>query len=230
MKGDYFFRQHPILANILIICLVGIIGVIIAFLFLGIFTRHGDFSTVPDVENMSFTQAVKTLHSEGFRTDIRDSIYNEEIQPGYVIEQFPTPGSKVKPGRKVFLYINAVNPRQVLIDADNSSPGEAMKGYSMRQGLAKLEELGFKKINVIKIPGEDDRIIRLIANGKPVNKMQKVPINALITVEVHDGQLYKVTDSILEQEYIEYVYGEDEENFSVENPENSSEEPIVLYD
>ena len=205
MSGNFDIRRHPVLANIGVIIIVAIIGLVIVFLSLNIFTRHGEWDTVPEVENMSFTNAINTLHAQGFRTDIRDSVFNEEIKPGYVIEQFPKPGAKVKPGRKVFLYINAVQPREMIIDIDNTEPGEALKGYSMRQGLAKLEELGFKRVNVVKVPGDDDRIIRLIANGKTISKMEKVPVTAMITVEVHDGQTNRLTDSLLDEEYLQYV-------------------------
>ena len=75
----------------------------------------------------------------------------------------------------------------------------------MRQGLAKLEELGFKKVNVVKLPGDNDRIIRLLANGRTISKMEKVPVTSLITVEVYDGQTNRLTDSLMEEEYLQYV-------------------------
>lgn len=229
MRGDYYFRRHPVIANVLVIILVAFIGVWIIFLSLNIFTRHGETDKVPQVENMSYTQAIQTLHNHGFRTDIRDSLYNEEIQPGFVIEQFPKSGSKVKPGRKVFLYINAVHPRETVIDSDNSGDGEALKGYSMRQGLAKLEELGFKKVNIVKIPGENDRIIRILVNGKTVRKMEKVPVNALVTVEVYDGQLNRMNDSILDEEYLRYVTEvEDEMPAGAEDDELYDAEPVFV--
>ena len=215
MPRGFELKSHPVLANIIIIFLVALLGIIIVFLWLNIFTKHGEWEPVPEVENMSYTNAIKLLHDHGFRTDIRDSVYNEEISPGFVVEQFPKPGSKVKPGRKIFLYINAVHPRELIIDAENT-PGEALKGYSLRQGLAKLEELGFKRINIVKIPGDNDRIIRLLANGKPVLKMQKVPVSSLITVEVHDGQLNQVADSLQNQEYLQYVTEVEDEGMQAE--------------
>ena len=230
MRGDSFFRNRPVLANIIIICLVAVIGVVIAYIWLSLFTRHGEMQTVPGVENMSYTQAINTLHEKGFRTDIRDSVYNEEVSPGYVIEQFPRAGSHVKPGRKIFLYINAVHPREVIIDVDNSESGEALKGYSMRQGIAKLEELGFKKINIVKVPGENDRIIRVLAGGRAVRKMEKIPVNSMLTVEVYDGQLNRVTDSLLDEEYLQYITALEEENLQSENNDEpvSEEEPIII--
>lgn len=212
MSNDFYFRRHPVIANIVIIFVVAILGLCIVFLSLNIFTRHGEWQTVPEVENTSFTNAINILHDNGFRTDIRDSVYKDEIAPGYVVEQFPKAGAKVKPGRKIFLYINAVHPRELIIDADNSG-GEALKGYSMRQGMAKLEELGFHKVNIVKIPGDNDRIIRLLVNGHPVMKMEKVPVTAMITMEVHDGQLNRVTDSILDEEYLHYVTEVEDEGY-----------------
>lgn len=218
MSKEFYFRRHPLLANILIIFIVAIIGLFIVFLSLNLFTRHGEWETVPEVENTSFTNAINTLHAKGFRTDIRDSVYNEEYAPGFVVEQFPKAGQKVKPGRKVFLYINAVHPRELIIDADNSGPGEALKGYSQRQGLAKLEELGFKKVNIVKIPGDNDRIIRLLANGHTIQKMEKVPVTAMITVEVYDGRTNAISDSILDEEYLQYATEVEEEHYSEEAP------------
>lgn len=211
MNQRFDFREHPVLTNVAIIVIVAFIGLLIVYFSLNIFTKHGEWDEVPQVENMSFTNAINTLHSKGFRTDIRDSVYNEDYQPGYVIEQFPKPGSKVKPGRKIFLYINAVHPREVIIDADNS-PGEALKGYSLRQGLAKLEELGFRNVNIVKLPGDNDRIIRLLVNGHTVSKMEKIPLNSMVTVEVHDGMTNRITDSLQEEEYLQYVTEVEEEN------------------
>lgn len=219
MSKDFYFRRHPVIANILIIFLVAIIGLFIVYLWLNIFTRHGEWEKVPEVENISFTNAIKILHDNGFRTDIRDSVYNEDISPGFVVEQFPKAGSMVKPGRKIFLYINAVHPREYIIDADNTG-GEALKGYSLRQGLAKLEELGFRKVNVIRLPGENDRIIRILANGKPVSKMEKIPVTSLITVEAYDGQLNKLTDSLLDEEYLQYVTEVEDEKYGDGVPED----------
>ena len=232
MNKNFNIKRHPVLANLVIIFLVAIIGVVIVYLSLNIFTRHGDWETVPEVENMSYTSAIKTLHNKGFRTDIRDSIFNEEISPGYVVEQFPKPGTKVKPGRKIFLYINAVQPRELIIDADNNERGEALKGYSLRQGLAKLEELGFKRVNVVKVPGENDRIIRLIANGKTISKMEKVPVTSMITVEVYDGQLNRLTDSLQEEEYLQYMTEVEVEDEYIEDISDETEiidvEPVFV--
>lgn len=204
MKVKGFIKEHPVLANLIIIILVGVAGLGILYFSFAIFTRHGESSVVPGVEKMSYTQAIEILHSKGFRVDIRDSLYKEDEKPGYVIEQFPKSNSVVKPGRKIFLYINAVHPKEVIIDEDNNPREDALKSTSFRQGKARLEELGFKNIRVIKILGENDCISKIYADGKVVKKMQKVPVNARIVMEVFDGNLEAVRDSLqnnLDPEY-----------------------------
>lgn len=196
MKDKGFLARHPVLANVLIISLVALAGLGIVYFSFAIFTKHGESATVPGVEKMSYSHAIEILHAKGFKVDIRDSLYKEDEKPGYVIEQFPKANSIVKPGRKIFLYINAVHPKEVIIDEDNNPREDALKSTSFRQGMARLEELGFKNVRVIKILGENDCISKIFANGKVVKKMQKVPVNARIVMEVFDGNLEAVLDSI----------------------------------
>lgn len=196
MKDKSLISRHPVLANVIIIMLVAAAGIGIAYFSFAIFTRHGESTTVPAVENMSYTQAIQILHAKGFKVDIRDSLYKDNVKPGYVIEQFPKSNSIVKPGRKIFLYINAVHPKEVIIDEDNNPREDALKSTSFRQGYARLEELGFKNIRVVRVLGENDCISKIFANGKVVKKMEKIPVNARIVMEVFDGNLDAVRDSL----------------------------------
>lgn len=244
--NDSFIYRHPVLANIIVICIVAILGIWIVYLSLRLFTKHGESDVVPKVENVTYTEAIKTLHDKGFRIDIRDSLYKEDVKPGYVIEQFPKAGSKVKPGRKIFLYINAVHPKEVVIDNDNNPREDALKSYSFRQGMARLEELGFKNIRVMKVLGDNDCIVKVTANGKVVKKTEKVPVNARIVVEVYDGRLGELRDSLRNEEYYRYMtepdssYAEPSSYYEdntveeepapapVEQPEQQDEEPIFI--
>ncbi len=196
---------RPVLVNAIVILLIGFIGIWIVYLSIALFTKHGQSDTVPGVENLSYTQAVARLEERGFRVDIRDSVYSETVKPGYVIEQFPKSGSIVKPGRKIFLYINAVNPKQVVIDEDNNPREDALRSFSFRQGMARLEELGFKNIRVVRVLGDNDCIVKVTANGRTVKKTERVPVNANIVVEVYDGRLQSLRDSLQRLEYDEYM-------------------------
>ncbi len=201
--GSKYIDRHPVMANIVIIFIIAALGIYAAYLAIALFTKHGRSVQVPGVENLSYTEAISRLHSRGLLVDIRDSLYREDVRPGFVIEQFPRANSIVKPGRKIFLYINAVHPREVILDDDNHPNELAMKGVSERMALAKFEELGFKNVNVVKVLGDQDRVVKILANGRPVHKMQKVPVNSTIVIEVSDGRLTSITDSLYNVEYLD---------------------------
>lgn len=229
--GSKFIDRHPIMANVVIIGIIALLGLYAAYLAIAIFTKHGRTVQVPGVENMSYTEAINKLHAKGLKVDIRDSLYREDVRPGYVIEQFPKANSIVKPERKIFLYINAVHPKEVIIDDDNH-PGEyALKGESYRSAQARLEELGFKNIRMVKVMGASDRVIKILANGHPIRKMQKVPVTSSIVMEVADGRLNDLQDSLRNAELLEMyrqnpVTNTDESN---ENGHEDYEESTPVY-
>lgn len=183
--------NYPIICNLIIIIIVAVIGIWIAYLSLTIFTKHYEYSVVPDVEKMKYSDAVSLLHKDGFKVEISDSLYRDDIDPGYVVEQNPEATAKVKPGRVVYLIINAVSPKQVSV-AD-------LKGISIRQGKSVLESLGFKDILIKYKDGRNkDLIQRVLVNGKPLlGGSEKVKINSKIVLEVSNGRLDEIMDSLL---------------------------------
>lgn len=200
-RNDSLKGRHPVLANVVVIAIVAVLGVLIVYLSLAVFTKHGEETKVPRVEKMSYTDAIAKLHEAGFKIEIRDSLYTDNVRPGYVIEQFPKANSTVKPGRKIFLYIQAVHPKEVVIDDDNNPRIDAFRGVSLRSALSRLEELGFKKVRVVRLLGSYDGVSKIIANGRVVKKMQRVPVNAQITVQVFDGRLRELSDSLMNIEF-----------------------------
>lgn len=234
MRKDSLKGSHPILANIVVIAIVGVLGVLIVYLSLAVFTKHGEEAKVPRVEKMSYTDAIAKLHESGFKIEIRDSLYTDNVRPGYVIEQFPKANCTVKPGRKIFLYIQAVHPKEVVIDDDNNPRIDAFRGVSLRSALSRLEELGFKKVRVVRLLGSYDGVSKIIANGRVVKKMQRVPVNSQITVQVFDGRLRELSDSLMNIEFGSRRSIEEqlEEGYSSEpvesySSESYSTEPVV---
>lgn len=219
--GSNFIARHPVLANIGIILIISVLGLYAVYVAIALFTKHGQSDELPGVEGKTYTEAVQILHDYGFKVDIRDSLYREDIKPGRVIEQFPKAHSLVKPGRKVFLYINAVHPREVVLDNNHPVGEAAMKGESFRSAMAKLDELGFKNVKVVKVLGTTDRVVKVTANGKLVKKMEKIPVTASIVLEVSDGRLAAVKDS-LQLEELKRNYEENSEYYTSEASEETS--------
>lgn len=219
-------RKYPILVNLVIIILVAILGILIANFSLAIFTKHGEYSVVPSVEKMSYSSAIDQLHAEGFKVEISDSVFRDDLRPGYVLEQNPTANSKVKPGRTVYLIINAVNAKQVAINN--------IEGISLRQGKAMLQGLGFKdkNIKVVYRLGKHENLIQSVrVDGKKLRPGQRVPVSSVIVLEVSDGRVGQLTDSLLNVEFgvetVDDYAGEYPTEYSEPTEEPvSTEEPV----
>ena len=219
-------RKYPILVNLVIIILVAILGILIANFSLAIFTKHGEYSVVPSVEKMSYSSAIDQLHAEGFKVEISDSVFRDDLRPGYVLEQNPTANSKVKPGRTVYLVINAVNAKQVAINN--------IEGISLRQGKAMLQGLGFKDTNikVVYRLGKHENLIQSVrVDGKKLRPGQRVPVSSIIVLEVSDGRVGQLTDSLLNVEFgvetVDDYAGEYPTEYSEPTEEPvSTEEPV----
>lgn len=227
-------RLLAVWINLLVILFVAVAGMAIAYFSIAIFTKHGQETTVPKVENMSYTQAVELLHSQGFNVDIRDSVFRDDVKPGYVIEQFPRANSVVKPGRKIFLYINAVHPKEVMIDDGPNKDTYALRNWSLRQVKARLAELGFKNVKTKLVRGEDDRVVRITAGGNPIYQMQKVAVNLPIIIEVSDGRLGAIRDSLYDterlREYQSLDFDESQEEWEVDREGVYPREDVEYYD
>ena len=213
-------RKYPILVNLVIIILVAILGVLIANFSLAIFTKHGEYSVVPSVEKMSYSSAIDQLHAEGFKVEISDSVFRDDLRPGYVLEQNPTANAKVKPGRTVYLVINAVNAKQVAINN--------IEGISLRQGKAMLQGLGFKdkNIKVVYRLGKHENLIQSVrVDGKKLRPGQRVPVSSVIVLEVSDGRVGQLTDSLLNVEFGVETVDDYAEEYPTEYSE-PTEEPV----
>lgn len=217
-------NRHPVLANLIIIIIVAVLGLLIAYLSLGLFTKHGQTDKVPRVVNSSYSSAIETLHQAGFNVEIKDSVYFDNVRPGIVVDQFPAAGATVKPGRKVYLYINALHPKEVIVDPSDNIRQPALRGLSQRQAIAQLQELGFKNIKVEHVLGDTDRVLRVMADGKIVYKMQKVPVNASMTLVVYDGRKSAIADSLSN------AAGRDEmrEQMEITEPEPEADDEIYF--
>jgi beta-lactam-binding protein with PASTA domain len=90
------------------------------------YTRHDVATRVPDVKNVSFKTADSLLTARNLQVQRQVGRYNPNVDTGIVVDQTPLPSSKVKPGRRVYLTVNAGEVPTVLIpDLSGMSVREA---------------------------------------------------------------------------------------------------------
>lgn len=196
-----FLRRNSLIGNIVLMIVISI-AIIMALLFwVGHYTRHGDSVIVPPLRGLSFLEAEKVLKDQGLRGEIVDSNYFEGLAPGSVYESLPEEGAKVKPGRIIFLTVNAFSPKLVQLPSN-------LEGMSMRQAKATLEGLGFRVVQIRQVPGEfngltagvEDSYGRTIAPGTKLQaKSSLVLLVTRHTSFIEDELTQSIEDSIRAQ-------------------------------
>ena len=91
-----FWSKHPIISNIILIFLVGVILLWIVLFFLDIWTMHGSTAIVPQIKQKTYAEAASTLQANDLSIEISDSIYDRNPAPGTVVESWPKAGPVVK--------------------------------------------------------------------------------------------------------------------------------------
>lgn len=174
------FRSRMLWLNIA--AMAAVVAVFIASIIIGmdIYTNHGKKITLPDVRHHAKEDAEKVLTDLGLIVEIRDTGYVKSQAPGSILEMTPNAGIDVKPGRIIYLTINALDtPMLTLPDIiDNSS---------YREALAKLTSMGFKIGDPQYIPGEKDWIYGIKVKGRSLSKGDRVSVEDLLIIQVGSG-------------------------------------------
>lgn len=194
LKGFFSFKENGFFW-LNIIGMIVAIGLLIYFVLyaLDVYTRHGHSIQVPEVKNLSVTEATSLMEKKGLQCAVIDSDYVKTLIPGIILEQKPQAGAKVKQGRIVYLTINSLStPLRILPDvADNSS---------YRQAQAKLTASGFKLTEPELITGEKDWVYGVKYKEKELENGAQIPLGATLTLMVGDGNTEAPKDSTLIEE------------------------------
>ena len=178
--------------NTVYIFIAACVLVWVLLMFIDSWTLHGEESVVPSVKGQSIELAEKTLSSDGVQCEVMDSVFGSQLAPGTVVEQTPREGSKVKPGRTVYVSIVAYSPKLVTVPD--------FMNVSMRQGVSMFEGLGLK-VNVVTVPSEfKDLVLGAKCNGRALRAGERIPSTSSVTVEVGGGITDEIEDTETEDE------------------------------
>ena len=163
------------------------------------YTEHGSFITVPSLQNFTPEEAQTITAQMGLKIQVIDSLYDDNIEPGAIVEQYPTPGSYVKEGRMLHLTINARNPEKVVFPN--------LKNAAYRQTLQTLEARGFQIGKIEYIPSEfRNLVLALKHNGVDVLPNELLAkgaiINTTVTVPFLLGKKLKDAINLIRKSYL----------------------------
>ena len=176
---------------------LGMILVVVLFFFgtlafIDFYTLHGEEVEVPKLTGVSEQIAYSKLKALGLKAEVRDTGYVHKAAPFEVLEQSIKPGTKIKPGRTIYLTINSNGSKRIELPdlADNCSRREAED---------KLKTLGFKLGATEFIIGDPDWVYEVKVNGKTVKAGTRISVDLPISLVVGKGGLedeYNGNDSL----------------------------------
>lgn len=152
-------------------------------LILPIFTKHGDEAKVPNITGLLLNKAEGMIDAADLDYEVTDSIYSLDGEPLMVVKQFPLPGSKVKPGRKVLLTVNKKQPPMVkmpkLADKSLYQTKTILRSWKLRLGEIKY------------VPGDadaaDEVVLRAMYNGRKLEGGEDITQGSKIDLYISQG-------------------------------------------
>lgn len=100
------------------------------------YTRHGVAVQVPNVENRTFEEAKQRVQNRNLTVRRQIGPYNPNVDRETVVDQNPPANSDVKPGRRVYLTVNAGEVPMVDVPE--------LTGRSVRDAKNRVSSLGLE--------------------------------------------------------------------------------------
>ena len=176
-------------------------GIVVVLVFivlwgLNVYTHHNEAVLVPDVKGLKMEDATPFFINKSLRYVVVDSVYNQSVPPGHIVETTPKAGTKVKVNRIIFITTNAVGLKKISVPD--------VIDQSQRQALFRLKAEGFTNVSVEYIPAAfKDLVIGLKLDGKQLPEGEKVPSNAHLVLEVSSGSVDPGEFQTDEQNYLD---------------------------
>ena len=190
LTSKYIWLNLAAMAAVLVVLAVGVkFGI-------DIYTHHGEAIPIPDIRRKSFADAKHILANAGLLIEVTDTGYVRTLPADCILEQSPQPGDRVKSGHVIYVIVNSGNTPTITMPdiIDNSS---------MREAMAKLRAMGFKVGPAQFIVGEKEWVYGATVNGRHVVAGDKIPVDAVVVLQVGNGSRSALDSSI---DYVEPVY------------------------
>ncbi len=133
------------LKHIIYLVIIVVVGAVMSHYILTSVTRHNARCTVPLLESFTMDEARQMVADDELQLIINDSLYAPTYKGGVILDQLPKAGTVVKPGRSIYVTLNATQRRVVDV------PYVAER--SLRQAKSMLDLAG---LTIGKLVYKDD--------------------------------------------------------------------------
>ena len=142
-----------------------------------IWTRHDAAVEVPDVRELDPGDAESALLLAGLEGEYKEQPYNPNVAADVVVDQSPSAGTSVKPGRRIYYYVN-VSPKQLVAvpDVVSRSEGNAREDVAERGLVVDRVEM-----DSVRTPYENT-----VTRQSPTAE-SRVPVGTRVTLWISPG-------------------------------------------
>ena len=180
-----FLKRKPLFANIILMGLVCILLILVVYFGLKLGTRHNSIIKVPNFMGMTLDKAERLAEEEDLQLVVRDSIFDVDLPGGTIVDQLPRISPlrevTVKPGRKIYVTVNAYTRRKVDV------PYVAKQ--TLRQALNQLQRAG---LSIERLEYKQDMTSTDYVTKQSIGKEEitpssklRVPVGTGITLQVN---------------------------------------------
>jgi beta-lactam-binding protein with PASTA domain len=142
--------------------LLTLVILLLAFKFLRGYTRHGELLVMPDFSGKTVESLEMQEYGGLYGFVITDSVYDAVAVPGSIVKQNPSPGSRVKEGRKVYVTVVAMMPEMTLMPD--------LRDLTLRQAVDALRTAGLKVRSLVFAQDiADNAVLDFYYNGSHVS-------------------------------------------------------------
>lgn len=137
-------KDNIIVKNLVLAIAFCILLIVGAAVTLRLVTKHGRTVIAPDFTNCTVAEAQALAREGKVAVKVVDSVFVRRLSGGVVYRQSPKAGATVKEGRSIFLTINSVVPRKVVMPN--------LFGYSVTEARSELQNRGLNMgyLNYVK--------------------------------------------------------------------------------
>ena len=186
MKNFFrFLFSKTFVLNLIIAAVVIAVGLYLFMNFLDSYTRHNESVEVPDINGFHFSEIENFIADKNVTFQIIDSIDDAELPRGVVVDQLPKAGSFVKPGRKIYLTINSVEPPMVRMPE--------LRDMTLRSAINRLETYGIKVGKLIPRPSDcTNCVVDILQKEHSVKAGTRIKKGGTVDIVVGAGLSYEM--------------------------------------
>ncbi len=183
------------------------------------YTRHGTSIAVPDVMDRSYEDAAIAVENLGLQAE-QLLLRKPNLPRNVVIDQNPPPHAQVKPGRRIYLTVNAGDTTTVLVPKVEAVSLREAKNRIRIHGLAVREVLpdSFPSPHVNTVTRQDPLPGMRVPQGTEVQLWISTGLgNRQVSVPDVTGMVTKAAQNLLHSMRLNFVViGADEETLPEE--------------